>query len=378
MNLQDELDKLGWVADIGTPVHFAQKMKIDSQEQKIVHWMFIELESYRDNFDHIFSQKLERCTTHQFENEDDFRHSFVGPDRRKVYKEMPRNILFSGTCKHILYVDTWAVPIFNTTQTREDALNGVLKTIRVFETLLIPGAPITVYQFSRLCALYARPEFDDIARYKIQHFPTDVEQAEFGKERSDAKTLGDHYPLEKAVVTNEELSLSDLYKTFGCKVHYLGLIPHNSEIRADGRLFTGPRDFYEHDNSHAYFTITQPPPGRPCDWEAIHLEFEKLTSNESIVSKEGRLTIELVYFEFTHESGYTSVIPDEDGKLKDPDAYNKIKNRILERMHIENDYDFLREESQLGEKYENLITEYFPVVKEFFELWVRSVMTVPN
>lgn len=311
----------------------AKLVPASDDHRRLVGWMKSELIRYEEQFDSWFQQKLERATQVHFQNKHDFGQKFVGPEKQKVLKALPsecelKDIDIGGT----MFIDTWAVPFYNSaTQTMEQARDGVRKSIDTFNC--IDDDNLTLYDMSRLISIYARPEFDDIRRYKLQLFPTDDETRIYGSERNDAKMIGDNFPEEGFMITNSSLEMDDLSFSFGIRLHYLGLITHDQLATADNRLFVGPADFLEHDMSHGYFTIVLPPPGTDRDWMTTHEEYRRMQAQ--IYTDDERLLNSLVYFYFTHESGYKSMMSSNDL------AYKKELDVILQRIHTHRDFDWI-------------------------------------
>lgn len=355
-----------------TPVEIAQRVMTTGEHKEIIKWMSEDLERYQANFDEYFNAKLERSSSRSFVNAEDFINQFVGRERGKLLKtECTEEELSTLEKGGTLYVDTWDVPFFNTaTQTREEALENIIETVRLFKSIDL-DSDISMYQFAELLARYARPEFNDVRRYKLQLFPTDESIRMYGNERSDAKAIGDRYPDEAFIVTNQELSLDDLSFTFGRRIHYLGLIPQSETIRADGRVFVGTCDFLEHDESHGYFNLHPSVPGEAEEWVHIHEDFRSIQAQISDPKK--RLMNSLIYFHFTHESAYKTLIPDEEGNAPDPEAYKNEFDIIIERMETENDYDFFKLPENFGEDYLPLLQESFEEITTFFKGCIERV-----
>ena len=190
--------------------------------------------------------------------------------------------------------------------------------------------PVSYFEFIDLLAVYLRPEFDDVRRYKVQFFPPEPNL--YKGERNDAKDVGDRFPVESAIVTPRELSLDDLAVTSGLHVHYVGLIPHSVSEKADGRVFVGTADFAEHDMSHGYFGFHPALPGTEEEWRTIHEAFRSMQAR--VGDTQLRIMNSLVYFHLTHESGYKAFLPSEDGVPPTRENFVKefesIRSRLVE------------------------------------------------
>ena len=256
------------------PAEVAKAVMTTEEHKTIIRKMIVDLELYVKCFDEYFDSKLKRAIlVHLVIRVITYVNLSAAKKvnyLQQYHREKSLNPwMLGGT----LYVDTWAVPFFNTaTQNKKEALEGVEKTLAVFKTVDLTN-DVSMYQFVNLVALYARPEFDDVRRYKLQLFPSDNDKSKYGKERSDGQVISNRYPDETFLITTNELSLDELSFTFGRKIHYMGLIPHSDTIRADGRLFVGTSDFFEHDHAHGYFSIQLPVPGTPEQWIQIHEDY---------------------------------------------------------------------------------------------------------
>ncbi|MES2199785.1 MAG: hypothetical protein V4489_06420 [Chlamydiota bacterium] len=349
-----------------TPVEIAQKVMISKDNKEIITWMLASLESYDEHFDQFFDAKLKKTEPHKFTDSHDYINRFIGNEKGKLLITQPstdelKALETGGT----LYTDTWAVPFFNTaTQTKEEARAGVKNALNTFKGTDLT-ADISMHRFINLMALYARPEFDDVARCKIQIFPSESNLKKYGKERNDAKTVGDHFPDEAFIINTKEPSLDDLSFTFGLKIHFVQIISHSETIGADNRLFVGARDFLEHNFSHGYFSLELPIPGDPEDWTKIHEEFRLMQAK--IPNTKQRLMNSLVYFHLTHESGYKQMIPDARGNPPKPDAYKKELAVIKERIETANDFDWIKKTENIGEDYGPLLEKSFETVTIFFK-----------
>lgn len=351
----------------------SQVVIVDKDYQEIFRWMQENLEEYLDNFDAIFDEKLNRSLQHPFANADDYIQQFIGNEKNKLISTTPseqeKQMLNKGGT---LYVDTWAVPFFNTTtQTREEARNGIKKAVATFRNLNLNN--MSLYTFTELASLYSRPEFNDVRRYKIKIFPSEFEMALFSNERNDAKTIGDHFPNESFIFTNKELSLDELSFTFGQNIHYLGLVSHSDTMKADTRVFVGPADFYEHDFAHGYFSLELPVPGTPQQWNKIHEEFRLIQAK--IPGDKEKLMNSLVYFHFTHESGYKGILVDDKGGIPLEDAYKKELEVIISRIETLNDYDWIKKTEFIGEDYEQLLVKSFINIGKFFDSHLKSIQS---
>lgn len=355
---------------------------IGENYKDIIAWMKKDLNHYLANFDSLFEAKLERIRRHQKErlndlqkphgyvetylDSADFINKFVG-SKSKVLRTMPsgdESRLMNVPGEKTLYVDTWAVPFFNTgTQSREQAKLGVAKALEKLRAVDLNG-PISVQQFTEYMALFARPEFDDLRRYKLNPFPTVGELERFGLERSDAKTFGDRYPLEDFIASNGKVEIDYLSYLYGHKKHFLGLISHAEEQKADGRIFTGPADFLEHDFAHAFFNLSPMVPGTVEDWRPVHEEFIAMLNNEVIFQK--KIMMRLVYFHLTHESGFKSLIPNAKGEV-DIAAYNNELYLIKELLHTRNYYDWILNSDDVDDNYESHLQVAFFQISVFFK-----------
>lgn len=357
-----------------SPAEVAKQVMTTQENKDIIRWMLADLENYDEHFDEFFDAKLGRGDPRPFKDAKDYVRQFVGSEKGKLLATEPsseelRALDSGGT----LYVDTWAVPFFNTaTQTREQAHEGIKKALAVFKGIDLKD-DISIYKFVELLALYARPEFDDVRRYKLQLFPSENALKRYGKERNDAKTIGDGYPKEAFIVTTNVLSLDELSFTFGRRIHYMGLIPHSETVRADSRLFVGTADFFEHDNAHGYFSLELPVPGEPEQWIKVHEEYRSLQAK--IADPKRKLMNSLVYFHFTHESAYKSMIPDTKGNPPKPDAYKEELALIKKRIETPNDYDWIKKPENIGENYGPLLDESFETMSKFFKEHLENIQS---
>lgn len=378
----------------------AGQVFIGDDYKSILNWMRGDLQNYAAHFDVIFTDKLMRIQRHQLQRAQDFERRiafvrdqaeidrlyqihkphgfvseyrdatdfserFVGPTKKLLKTPLTPeevNQMNLGGSKFI-YVDTWAVPFFNTgTQTRENARANVQTALKVFEALDL-NQNISILRFTELMALFARPEFDDVRRYKLSPFPTAQDLARFGQERSDAKTFGDHYPEDALIVTNRSLDIDPVSTIFGKKAHVFGVISHAEALTADGRIFTGPADFNEHDYAHAFFNLFPAIPGTPDEWDEVHNDFDALEN--ATADEKRRLMRRLTYYHFTHESGFRVLLPDRNGEI-DLAAYRAEREMMLELIRTRYHYDFVLERADFGEQYAYYLDDAFEVVSSFF------------
>jgi hypothetical protein len=362
----------------------AKHVNISSKYKTLISWMHEDLKKYLADFDNLFDAKLKRIKDHEttrlkenlkpfasvvpYTNAHDFQILFVGPEREKPLKNTPTASeieKMNSPGLKMLYLDTWFVPFFNTgTQTKEEAKQGVVNAIEVFSKFDL-DLPVSIYDFMYLVSLFARPEFNDIRRYKLQVFPNEDGLALFREERLDAWAIGEQFPQENFKVINYSISLDTLSFSFGMRIHFMGLTSHLSNNNyADGRHFTGPADFLEHDQSHGYFNLNPAVPGTPEEWEVVHNKFLKM-QNE-ITDKAKRLMNSLVYFHFTHESAFKTLIEDENGILSNPQAYADELFIINKRILTLNDYDWILKRGLFESGYEDILIPSFLEVSEFF------------
>ncbi|MCB9024779.1 MAG: hypothetical protein H6625_00545 [Bdellovibrionaceae bacterium] len=404
------------------PIQAAKDIVISDDCKQLILWMHSDLENYLANFDKLFFAKLQRIESHEalrladlkewlkplyldlqahpekteiiqleidrraelhkphglsrtYKDASDFINQFVGPERSKPIKLQPteRELQLMNRPGHKkLYLDTWFVPFFNTgTQTVEDARKGVKDAIKVFSKIKLSQA-ISLYKFMELVSLFARPEFDDIRRYKLQVFPSSKSFQRFGKERLDAWAIGERFPDENFIVTKKSLSLDSLSFTFGMRTHFMGLTSHGENFNfADGRHFTGPADFLEHDQSHGYFNLRPAVPGTPEQWQKVHNEFAK---RQKLIEDNGRrLLNSLVYFHFTHESAYKSLLQDSNGNLEDPNAYLHELDVMIERIQTRNDYDWIFKKGFFDDSYQDVLRLAFVDVSSFFKTHFTNI-----
>ena len=320
-----------------SPREIAQKVYMTDTDMETINWMRNDLKDYLNHFDEYFEAKLSRGKKKQLQNGE------------------------------IEYIDSWAVPYFNTnTQTKAEAKKGVESALKKFEGI---QQRLTHFEYSEMMALYARPEFDDVRRYKLKLFPSQPNPYE--KERSDAKSVGDRYPTEWIIPVTRDLALDELSFTSGRHVHFVGLIPHSSTLKADGRTFVGTADFLEHDLSHGYFSLQQPLPGNEDDWIRIHEGFKKLQSTFSDAQQ--RAMNSLIYFHFTHESEYKHMIPALDGTLPDLSKLNLQLEEIKNKLGTEGHYYWIP--SSVGPEHAELLPKAFDLVTEYL---LRELKTIEN
>jgi hypothetical protein len=404
--------QLGIQQPNATPSEIAGQTPIGQPYKNLLAWMQEDLGNYLENFDALFDAKLARIRKHeqqrrtdreahtaliraqiaqsgidatldaelarlnelhkphgfveQYSDSDEFVARFVGP-KGKLLKAPPTKSeirkMNRGGAK-LLYVDTWGVPFFNTgTQTRHEAKQGVARALEVFRGLDLKKE-ISLLRFTELVALFARPEFDDVRRYKLLPFPTAHDLSRFGLERSDAKSLGDKYPIEAMVVINKPVDLGPVSFIFGQRLHIFGLISHSgNETQADGRIFTGPADFLEHDFAHAFFNLSPVIPGSAQEWEAVHWQFIAMRDQAS--SPQLKRMMQLVYYHFTHESGFR-VLSDAPDLAHAHRAFNAeiavIRELIGTRFH----YDFVLSDGLYAEDYDPYLQQAFATVGTFF------------
>lgn len=396
-----------------TPMEIASQTFIGPNYKELILWMRDDLKNYLANFDAIFEAKLRRIEHHQLEREADlkvhtahirgllmqapgdtalkaeldrlieihkpqgvvetyndskeFLERFVGP-MGKLLKSAPSEHEQAQMDKRglkKLYVDTWAVPFFNTgTQTRDQAKEGVRLALEHFDSIDLKK-DISILEFTNLMALFTRPEFDDVRRYKLKPFPNSNDLARFGLERSDAKTFGAKYPEENLVTTNKPVDLGPVSYIFGQRLSIFGLISHSlTQNIADGRIFTGPADFLEHDFAHAFFNLTPAIPGSAEEWETVHRKY--MTLRDSETNPKIRKMIRLVYYHFTHESGFRVLLPHADGSIHFEDFDNEF-HRIIELIHTRHHYDFILSRGDFDDGYEPYLKIAFEVAGNFFK-----------
>ncbi len=397
-----------------TPETIARNVFIGQDYKNLISWMKDELELYLANFDVLFENKLRRIFEHQqqrradlqnylkplqkqleqeptneaiqieiarvinehkehgfiaeYQNADDFEKQFVGP-KGKVLKMRPTAIEIQkmnqpGAKK--LYVDTWAVPFFNRgTQSKSEAKEGVQNALEILKTV-DTSSPISMLRFTELVAIYGRPEFNDIRRYKLQPFPSKKDRKRFAAERSDALMFGDNYPAESILVSNKIVDLDPLSYTFGQREHFVGLMSHaKMDILGDGRIFTGTADFLEHDYAHIFFSLILRIPGTPEDWQLVHKEFARRLASEPNLKM--RQMMSLVYFHFTHESGYKALLPKSEGSPVDPKAFENEIHIIKELIHTRYYYDFILKTHENSDSFESYLESAFMDVSHFFK-----------
>ncbi len=406
-------------------IEIAKEVFIGEKYKKMILWMRDDLENYLSNFNEIFEAKLNRIKKHQLEREadlvvhtarirdllshdpenitlknelnrlievhkaqafvasykdsKDFIEKFVGP-KGKLLKTLPtqeEQRLMDIPGEKTLYVDTWAVPFFNTaTQSREEAMNGIREALKIFQDIDL-NSNISIFEFTNLMALFSRPEFNDVRRYKNIPFPSEEALERFGLERSDARTFGLKYPEEAFVALNESINLAGVSFIYGQKLSIFGLISHSTnENTADGRIFTGPADFLEHDFAHAFFNLTPAIPGNPEEWEKVNQEFNRMWIAESDLQKKRMMM--LVYYHFTHESGFRVLKPDENGKIN-LEAFENERNIIDELLHTRHHYDYILKGKLFSEGYKDSLDFAFRLVggffkKNFLEIQAREQM----
>ncbi|MBP7844894.1 MAG: hypothetical protein KA116_08765 [Proteobacteria bacterium] len=394
-------------------IEIAKEVFIGEKYKKMILWMREDLSNYLSNFNEIFDAKLSRIKKHQLEREadlivhtarirdllrhdpenitlikelnrlievhkaqgfvadykdsKDFIENFVGP-KGKLLKTLPtqeEQRLMDLAGEKTLYVDTWAVPFFNTaTQSREEAIKGIREALKIFQDIDM-NSDISIFEFTNLMALFSRPEFNDVRRYKNIPFPSDEAFERFGLERSDARTFGLKYPEEAFVALNESINLAGVSFIYGQKLSIFGLISHSlNENTADGRIFTGPADFLEHDFAHAFFNLTPAIPGNPEEWEKVNQQFNRMWIAETDLKKKRMMM--LVYYHFTHESGFRVLKPDEDGKIN-LDAFENERNVIEELLHTRHHYDYILKGKLFSEGYQDSLDFAFRLVGGFFK-----------
>ncbi len=420
-NDQQLISQARKLVGVSDPSRLAEAISIGENYKLILQWMEKDLQNYLENFDHLFQAKLDRIKAHedqrridmetwlkpmleklqqnpkdQLLNEEigrltnelkphgftqeyldanDFINKFVG-EKGKILKMAPsvQDIeKMNRPGKKTLYVDTWAVPFFNTgTQSKEEAKEGVKKSLKAFKETNYTQ-DISFRQFTELAAMFARPEFDDVRRYKMKLFPSAQNQTQFKNERSDALIAGRHFPEETFIFVIDEVGLDPLSYTFGLRTHALGFISHTvGNALADGRIFTGPADFMEHDYSHAFFNLSGLIPGTPLDWQRIHEEFFDLKAREPDPAL--RRMMSLVYFHLTHESGFKTLMPDHDGTSIDPNAYSNLITDIREKTRIRFYYDWLVESPTFKGKFDDYLELGFAKVSPFFKERISGLL----
>lgn len=385
-----------------SPAYVASQVPIGDDYRALIEWMRDDLARYSENFDAYFEAKLSRIRRHEaqrladlsshtehvrrqadlgdsaarkelerlvelhkphgfvayYEDARDFLEQFVGPSK-KLLRGKPSAFeaaMRNRPGRKELYVDTWGVPFFDTgTQTREQAREGVRKALQVFREVT-PHTPISLLRFTELMALFARPEFDDVRRFKLVPFPTAEDLKRFGAERSDAKAFGDKYPQEAMAVINRRIDLGPVSYIFGQRVHIFGLIRHSlTDDTADGRIFTGPADFLEHDFAHAFFNLAPVIPGTPDYWASVHREF--MAIRDGIDDPRLKRMARLVYYHFTHESGFRVIAEGGfEGEL------STIRELLGTRYH----YDFILHDGLYREGFEQPLEAAFRLVGGFF------------
>ncbi|OQW47796.1 MAG: hypothetical protein A4S09_14665 [Proteobacteria bacterium SG_bin7] len=382
---------------------------ISEEKISILKWMTKDLENYLANFDDLFEAKLKRISEHQqqrlrdmenalaplrkalaadpnseslkaeisrltnelkphgfvqeFTDTEDFIYKFVG-EKGKVLKNVPtrhesQKMDRPGLKK--LYVDTWGVPFFNTaTQSKDEAKTGVMAALKIFSDLDF-NKPITFKKFTDLLALFARPEFDDVRRFKIQIFPSKENQNRFLGERSDALVAGKEIPDELFIFVNRKIDLDSFSYSFGLRKHIVEIVSHADRSTGDGRIFTGPADAIEHELSHAFFNLSKSFPGTPEDWKKIHEEFFFRKQGEADPGK--RKMMSLVYFHLTHESGYRALMQIKPGVSE----YKNLINEIREKIKILYYYDWVPGLPEFNGNYESYLEPVFAEVSSFFK-----------
>ncbi|MCB0394141.1 MAG: hypothetical protein KDD25_06260, partial [Bdellovibrionales bacterium] len=362
-----------------SPSQIAEGVRVGKDLEEMIRWMHKDLVEYYDNFDQIFDGKLARIEEHEklrkidlerrlLPLELELKHNPSDVDLRSEIDRVKKEHRAFGGVQAVsggkVYVDTWTVPFFNTsTQSRAEAKAGIAECIEQFKKVNF-NKGVTLREFSRLAAKFARPEFDDVRRYKLELFPTASQTQRFFGERSDAAVLGRSFPNESFVFVNRELTMDELAYSFGRRIHYLGLASHlNMDLRADGRNFTGPADFLEHDESHAFFTIRDGFPGGESEWEALHEEF---FHQQAILSEnEKRDLRSLVFFHFTHEGGYRSLLLAVRGKAAVSNILERELRLIKEQINTRNYYDWVRTPGRFSNGYEDTLKEAFAEVSRF-------------
>ena len=423
-----EIDKAHFVFNENStlaPSEIADKVCISGKQLETVQWMENDLKNYDKNFEEVFSLKLKRITEHermqlnaldesvqelkskhhhgliseselqfqvdnlkkqfrvfgfkaQYKSTDEFIRRFVGPEKGKLLKKTPSlnslNLMDKIKDIETLYVDTWSVPFFNTaTQSKSQAHQGIKNALSHFKQAL-EKPNITIYKFYRLIALFARPEFDDIRRYKLQIFPTVHEFNRFAGEINDAAYLGDLFPQQAFVPTHENLGLTKLTQLFGQNIHLLGISSHfKSNLFADGRIFSGTADFLEHDQFHAWLALHPKVPGTPEQWQNIHEKFKELQNQES--NKTQKWLNRLVYFQITHESGYAKLLPNWKGEPPVESDFDNLIHELIARIHTKNDFDWIKSENVVGPNFEAPLKIAFDKVSEFFKTELKKIIS---
>lgn len=406
--------QLGLEQPGASPEIIANQVPIGKNYKALLRWMLDDLRHYYNHFEAIFEAKLNRIARHeqersadlathtatvrkqlllapddvrlqkellrlyeihkphgfiaQYNNSTDFIRRFVGP-RGKILKSLPspselRQMNAPGM-KH-LYVDTWAVPFFNTgTQTRRQAKEGLLRTLQEFQMIDL-RSNISLRRFSEYLAMFARPEFDDLRRYKLIPFPRQEQLQRFSNERSDARTFGQKFPGEAMVVINKPIDLGPVSFIFGQRLSIFGLINHSEDDNiADGRIFTGPADFLEHDYAHAFFNLSPAIPGNAEDWDRVHREFIDMRDAET--NAQVKRMMRLVYYHFTHESGFRVLHPDPEGNI-DLAAFENEYQVIDELINTRHHYDFILANNAFPHGYKIALDNAFSSVGTMFKL----------
>ncbi len=392
----------------------AANTPIDQDKIELIRWMKEDLENYLKNFEAIFKGKLSRILQHQkqrhedmqrwlaplerkllhtpddqelkneierlknelkpqafvqtYSSSADFESKFIGASgkvsKTALTPEEKKSMNKSG--KSLLYIDSWSVPFFNSaTQTLDLARSGLAGALEKFRKIDLDG-PISMKDFTELVAIHARPEFDDVRRYKLKLFPSIIERNKFSSERSDALIVGRKFPNEQLLFTNKNLEMDPLSYTFGQKKHFVQLVSHSeTELKADGRIFTGPADFLEHDLFHAFFNLSDTLPGSPEEWRAVHDEFLLRVNKEPNSGK--RKMMSIIYFHLTHESGFRALLPVYGTNKIDPKAYQNLLANIREKIRIRNYYDWIPHLKEFKGDHEKYLGPVFRDVSSFFK-----------
>lgn len=407
-----------------SPEDIADRVLIDSDKKDILRWMTNDLEKYLNSFDSIFQDKLTRITGQHRQRYIDMKHWLAplktrlqqDPQNKELKQKIDRlakelklhamvvkysnadeliqkiagsesKILSSNPIdtdlditnkkgSKVLYIDAWGVPFFNSgTQTSEMAYEGVRKALAEFKKINY-DAPISYRKFSELTALFARPEFDDLRRFKLKPFPTLNEQQRFKGERNDAMLAAKNFPDDLFKYTNTMLDVDHLSASFGTREHFVGIVSHLSKIKGDGRIFTGPADFLEHDYFHAFLLSSGAIPGSPKYWKQIHEDVFFRINQEPDIRK--RKMMSLVYFHLTHESGYRhlSTAPPNSSKNSSTvgdleSILNDIKEKIMFRYH----YDWILETKEFNGDHEKFLNEVFWDISRSFKSNYQQVVS---
>ena len=391
----------------------AAKTPIGRRYKNMLEWMKNDLKNYLNHFDEIFNAKLRRIEKHEkqrledlevilspfkaklnlnpndetvlaeikrltdlhqphgyienYHSSQEFLDKYVGP-KGKLLKSSPSAqelLKMDKPGMKTLYVDTWAVPFFNTgTQSRDEAFEGVKAALAEFEALKL-NQFISVLQFTELMALFARPEFSDVRRYKLFPFPSEAQIERYGLERNDAQYFGSFYPEENLFAVNKTIGIDPISSLFGERIHLVGLISHSTlDVTADGRIFTGPADFLEHDYAHAYFNLGKAIPGTIEDWQAVYTEFQKILDKTQ--KQKLKRMMSLTYYHFTHESGF-KILHHFNATPAELAAFENERAIMHELIKTRYHYDFILAGLNFQEGYAPFVDQAFLEIGNFFK-----------